>query len=1195
MLIFLTTISIAGSYTFSYHSHNTAPENNVSKGISGPTPLPPTPSLGERNNFTRCTLPSEIVELVDNEIGDSRVPHQHAPPSRLHQTSLINQLNPGFTPHSMPTSSGQCTVRINHTDTSSYNSNMLSQMGPYPPEPLPGQTNQSGLVFSNMSATEFSNGTASHTGSPFVSELLEIGRSRFETGVSNLMLSPQTGPYQDISKDSHTLFSTYSMPLHTSQLDCTSIPLDSDLSRFNFGMLPQGGPLMNRSDIRFPSVKISPQVCSFQLEKPEYGRTRPNMGFPSSVMSHPTGFLSSEQQNGLRNELFTGSSNMVMTQLTNSSHFVHQMLSTTESGTATSFPNLVSMQPQMNSNQNSAFPTTPNTKPSSALVIPLQQSGVEGTPYQEMVPTEEVATNQVGTENQVIDLNKTPQQKPKRRKYVPKVVTGKKPRAPKKTTPKKAPEDRPKRKYERKKGVEPPPTEKLVNADGADKPIRNFNSFTQNIANLHSSSIASSPSHITNVANRLNKTDDLHAPSTLHAETLQDKQIEGSHSCTSNAVNGLDKMAEAPMPCTPSVTTGLNMPTNISNSCTNMVKQVPDHCTMSGMSGPCKSVRRHLNFDAQEVRLDGYKHAQSQPNLTPTSAPPAIRDVSTLPITSSSFQVDPNPSKGIALDLNSTESQWHEEFDQWFPPVPSTSIGDTNQVLGTNQTPGRTIRSTNPMPTELDHFPGYPYPPLPNQTNNSIVTLTKPVNHCVNIYKENFAAHEKKNENLILERLVKVGTIPSNSYSNAPSLITDGRKRDYGALLGNTGFPGQVGAQISPHIIETSKKTRIWNRNNNGQNGPKYNDPVLHNSSSTSPPVRPDSSVFCLADAQRLLELKKRNNTKILSFQNLKGNTEKAAPTPVKLPQAVNGTLRDQIYKPGVSIQTFAERTTTLNQHINTSGIQHCRPIAPVVSWVNGISLGMLTGCRNMNATSTDPVSHIIQTHAMNGTARNESCQIRATTQTISETTTEKPVPDTCLPPSTPAKSPTLNASSKSEPKRRGRRPKSEKTCADPLVPPQPRGRPRGKKSYLSSTNLMVGGPASLAYTVDLIIQKMTRLDINRVIETIPGQPCYALVPYQSGVKDGRIVLYDDGMVKKKRKSRAQVDLDPVTSQVWNLLMGKEMKDGMETVNENDEKMMEAEREVFRGRIDSFIARMHLVQGNTFSIINNSSSNYIDH
>lgn len=1077
-------------------------------------------------------------------------------------------------------------MRINQPDVSSLNSDMLPQMGSYQPEPLPGQTNQSGLV--------------SHTGSPSLSELLAIGRSSSEIGVSNLMMTPQTGPYramqQHISNNSHTHFSTYSMPQNTRQLDCTSIPLDSDLSSFNFGMLPQRGPLLTEQDFRYPSVTTSSQIGSFQLENSEYGRTQPDMGFPGSEMPHPTGSLLSEHPNGSTNGLCMGSSNMVMTQLRNSAHIEHQKCSTTESGTGTSFRNLVSMQPQVNSYQNSALLTTPNTKQSSTSDIPRQESELEGRPYQEMVPTEEVATNQVTTENQGIDLNKTPQQKPRRRKYVPKVVTqGKKPRATKKTTPKKASEDRPKRKYVRKKGVEPPPMETPVNANGADKPVENSNSFTQNVANLDINLMANSPSHTSNAANWINKTDDLPASSTLNAETVEDKPIEASHSCTSNAVNGHDKLVEVSMPCTPSVTTGLNKPIDISSSCTNMVMQISAHRTVSGMSGPPKSVRRRLNFDAQEVRPDGYKHPQSQPNLNPVSAPPAGRNVSTLPIITSSVQVDPSPSKGIALDLNSTASQWQEECDRLFPPASSTSRGGTNQVPGTNQTPGRTMRNTNLMPTELGNLTGYPYPPLPHQTNN--VAPTRSVNHYqMGIYNENLAALAKKNDNLVSESILKACIAPSNSYSNTPSLIPVGRKRDHSALVSNAGLTGQVGAQLSPRIIETSKKTRIWNGNNTGQNGTKSNAPMLCNSSSTLPPVRPDSRVFSLADAQRLVELQKRNNTKMLSFRIPEGNTEKApivlsepdftstATTSVNLPQSVNGTSRDQIYQPGISFQTSAERTTAvLNQFVNTSDTQPYRPITPVISGVNRVTLEMLTGSRNMNAMSTQLVDHIIRPHATNGTARNESCQIGVATQTISETTTEKPVPDICPQPSTPAKSPTLNTPSKSEPKRRGRRPKSEKAGAAPLVPPRPKGRPPGKKSSLSSTNLMVGGPAALVYTLDLIIQKMSRLDINRISGTVLGQPCYALVPYQSGVKDGRMVLYDDGMVKKKRKSRAQVDLDPVTSQVWNLLMGKEMKDGLETVNENDEKMMEAEREVFRGRVDSFIARMHLVQGNTSS------------
>lgn len=82
-----------------------------------------------------------------------------------------------------------------------------------------------------------------------------------------------------------------------------------------------------------------------------------------------------------------------------------------------------------------------------------------------------------------------------------------------------------------------------------------------------------------------------------------------------------------------------------------------------------------------------------------------------------------------------------------------------------------------------------------------------------------------------------------------------------------------------------------------------------------------------------------------------------------------------------------------------------------------------------------------------------------------------------------------------------------------------------------------------------------------------------ALVPYKG---DGAVVPYDS---VKTKKPRPKVDLDPETNRLWNLLMGKEAGEVPETMDTNREKWWEEERKVFRGRVDSFIARMHLVQG----------------
>lgn len=85
-----------------------------------------------------------------------------------------------------------------------------------------------------------------------------------------------------------------------------------------------------------------------------------------------------------------------------------------------------------------------------------------------------------------------------------------------------------------------------------------------------------------------------------------------------------------------------------------------------------------------------------------------------------------------------------------------------------------------------------------------------------------------------------------------------------------------------------------------------------------------------------------------------------------------------------------------------------------------------------------------------------------------------------------------------------------------------------------------------------------------------------ALVPYRG---DGAVVPFEVFDPIPKRKPRPKVDLDPETNRLWNLLMGKEASESAETMNDDKQKFWEEERKVFRGRVDSFIARMHLVQG----------------
>ncbi|CAH8379797.1 unnamed protein product [Eruca vesicaria subsp. sativa] len=106
----------------------------------------------------------------------------------------------------------------------------------------------------------------------------------------------------------------------------------------------------------------------------------------------------------------------------------------------------------------------------------------------------------------------------------------------------------------------------------------------------------------------------------------------------------------------------------------------------------------------------------------------------------------------------------------------------------------------------------------------------------------------------------------------------------------------------------------------------------------------------------------------------------------------------------------------------------------------------------------------------------------------------------------------------------------------------------------------------------DCIAEIIYRLQNLLLGEESREQEQNALVVYSG---DGAVVPYET----KKKKERPKVDLDDETSRIWNLLMGKGEKEGHEEMNKKKEKWWEEERNVFRGRADSFIARMHLVQG----------------
>ncbi|KAG8380597.1 hypothetical protein BUALT_Bualt06G0032000 [Buddleja alternifolia] len=132
-------------------------------------------------------------------------------------------------------------------------------------------------------------------------------------------------------------------------------------------------------------------------------------------------------------------------------------------------------------------------------------------------------------------------------------------------------------------------------------------------------------------------------------------------------------------------------------------------------------------------------------------------------------------------------------------------------------------------------------------------------------------------------------------------------------------------------------------------------------------------------------------------------------------------------------------------------------------------------------------------------------------------------------------------------------------------------------RSYGHSTKKVTGSQDKRnLFSVDYLTDRMKDLHIYGNGKEIVRKEQNALVPFRG---DGAIVPYEEFNPVKKRRPRPRVDLDPETNRLWNLLMGKEGSESAERMDNDKQKWWEEERKVFRGRVDSFIARMHLVQG----------------
>ncbi|KAL6005748.1 hypothetical protein ACLOJK_006321 [Asimina triloba] len=167
--------------------------------------------------------------------------------------------------------------------------------------------------------------------------------------------------------------------------------------------------------------------------------------------------------------------------------------------------------------------------------------------------------------------------------------------------------------------------------------------------------------------------------------------------------------------------------------------------------------------------------------------------------------------------------------------------------------------------------------------------------------------------------------------------------------------------------------------------------------------------------------------------------------------------------------------------------------------------------------------------------------------------------------------------------------------CAPYQGSMEPRGAQLGQKSTKRNTSLYKDGkPISALINNEQGRSNLQhkphtgfRLQLCEVIEEIirgienlnidVDNAKKALVPF---IGERTMVLYDGQAYQvKKRRPRAKVDLDEETNRVWKLLMWKEGTDGTEGIDAEKGKYWEEQRHIFRGRADSFIARMRLVQG----------------
>ncbi|KAL9227836.1 hypothetical protein vseg_003482 [Gypsophila vaccaria] len=177
-----------------------------------------------------------------------------------------------------------------------------------------------------------------------------------------------------------------------------------------------------------------------------------------------------------------------------------------------------------------------------------------------------------------------------------------------------------------------------------------------------------------------------------------------------------------------------------------------------------------------------------------------------------------------------------------------------------------------------------------------------------------------------------------------------------------------------------------------------------------------------------------------------------------------------------------------------------------------------------------------------------------------------------------------------------------EALAADTIATPKSKRKPRKQDSENNNWNIVLydhnhstreatDSISALSWrkrssSIANLTNLFQQLDINKEHKISIKEK--AVVPYKKQNQNALVLYEKFGSIVpfegpfnpiRKRRPRAKVDLDDETTRVWRLLLENIDNEGIDGTDEDKEKWWDHERCVFRGRVDSFIARMRLVQG----------------